>query len=148
MTHPGHDQIRAALETDSVIDIVTTGARSGLQRTTEIWFTNVSRRIIICGTPGGTGGGGPRVPRDWLANLTAQPAFIFRLKESVQAELTARAIPVLEAGERRALMSSPETHWYREQVESVDDLVRHSPIVDVRFTGDFVWLNPTATPSH
>ena len=146
MTHPDHDQIQAALQTDSVIDIVTTGARSGLQRTTEIWFTNVSGRIIICGTPGGTGGSGPRVPRDWLANLMANPEFIFRLKESVQTELTALALPVLEAGERRALMSAPETHWYRDQVDSVDDLVRHSPIVEVRFAGEFVWLNPTATP--
>jgi len=126
--------------------IVTTGARSGLQRTTEIWFTNVAGRIIICGTPGGTGDGGIIVPRDWLANLTAHPEFIFRLKERVQAELTARATLVLEPRERRALMSAPETLWYRQHVDSVDDLVRHSPIVDVRFTGEFSWLNLAATP--
>lgn len=142
MTKPRHDRIRAALEADQVVDIVTTGARSGLQRTTEIWFTNVSGRIIICGTPAGTGGSGPRAPRDWLANLVAHPEFMFCLKESLEARLTARATPVLEEGERRALMSASETQWYRDEVDSVEDLVRHSPIVDVRFTGEYSWLNP------
>ncbi len=141
MTKPRHDRIRVALETDSVIDIVTTGARSGLQRTTEIWFMNVSGRIIICGTPGGTGGGGPRVPRDWLANLIAYPEFAFCLKESMEVCLPARATPVGDVAQRRALMSAPETQWYRDQVDSVDDLIQHSPIVDVRFTGEYSWLN-------
>ena len=142
MTKSHRDRIRAALEADQLVDIVTTGARSGLRRTTEIWFTNVSGRIIICGTPAGTGGDGPRAPRDWLANLVAHPDFMFCLKESLEAHLTARAMPVLEEGERRALMSAPETQWYRNEVDSVEDLVRHSPIVDVRFTGEYSWLNP------
>jgi hypothetical protein len=141
MTPSRNDGLRNALETDQIIDIITTGARSRLQRTTEIWFTNVSGRIIICGTPGGTGGGGPRVSRDWLANLVAYPEFTFRLKESMRIELPARATPVSDVSQRRALMSAPETQWYRDQVDSVEDLVRHSPIVDVRFTGEYDWLN-------
>jgi hypothetical protein len=141
MTSSKNNGIRAALTTDRVIDIVTTGARSGLQRTTEIWFSNVSGHIIICGTPGGTGGGGPRVARDWLANLVANPEFTFRLKESLRVELPARATPVSDPSQRRALMSAPETEWYRDQVDSVEDLVRHSPIVAVLFTGEYDWLN-------
>ncbi|MEA3511348.1 MAG: hypothetical protein U9R51_07940 [Actinomycetota bacterium] len=142
MTPLNQDRIRLALEKDRVVDIITTGARSRLQRTTEIWFTNVSGRIIICGTPGGTGGNGPRVPRDWLANLVAYPEFTFCLKESVEACLPARATPVGDVVQRRALMSAPETQWYRDEVDSVDDLVEHSPIVDVMFTGEYGWLNP------
>jgi hypothetical protein len=141
MTSSRNNGIRAALATDRVIDIITTGARSGLQRTTEIWFTNVSGRIIICGTPGGTGGSGPRVARDWLANLATNPKFTFRLKESLRIDLPARAAPVTDVEQRRALMSAPETEWYRDQVDSVEDLVWHSPIVAVLFTGEYDWLN-------
>jgi len=90
---PTRAQIRAALEADQTIDIVTIGARSGRPQTTEIWFTNVSGRIIICGTPGAKGGNGARVPRDWLANLIANPDFLFCLKESVQASRATSTTP-------------------------------------------------------
>lgn len=138
---PTRGEIRAALETDQTIDIVTIGARTGHQRTTEIWFTNVSGRIIICGTPGAKGGNAQRSPRDWLANLTANPDFHFCLKESVQARLTANATAVTEMDDRWALMVAPQTQWYRDQVDSVEHLVREGPIVEVTFTGAYVWLN-------
>ncbi|MEJ2606366.1 MAG: TIGR03618 family F420-dependent PPOX class oxidoreductase [Anaerolineales bacterium] len=130
------DAIRRALRTDRTIDIITTGAKSGLQRRTEIWFTNVGGRIIICGTPDAKGGKGPRKPRDWLANLKAQPQFTFCLKESLRAELPARAVLIEDPQERRRLMSAPETKWYRDQVDSIDDLVSGSPIVEVLFDDD------------
>ena len=138
---PTRAQIRAALETDQTIDIVTIGARSGEPRTTEIWFTNVSGRIIICGTPGAKGGNGPPVPRDWLANLRAHPDFLFCLKESVQVQLTARATPVTDVEDRSALMLAPETQWYRDQVDSTEALVADGPIVDIAFVGEYAWLD-------
>ena len=129
------DAIRAALAGDLTVDIVTTGARSGRPRTVEIWFMNIAGRIVITGTP---------ARRDWLANLRVNPDFVFRLKESVQVDLTARAAPVLDPDDRRAVMTAPQTQWYREQVESVDELVAGSPMVDVVFTGDYAWLNGDA----
>ena len=84
------ENIRKALENDRTIDIITTGAKSGLPRKIEIWFTNLAGRIIICGTPGSRGEQGPRTPRDWLANLKANPDFTFCLKESINAELPRR----------------------------------------------------------
>ena len=119
------DKIRAALNSDKTIDIVTTGARTGVPRTTEIWFTRVGRRIIICGTSG--------FRRDWLANLKANPEFVFVLKESLSARLQARAVPIVDPEDRRKLMTSPETSWYREQGISVEDLVQGCPIVEVFF---------------
>jgi PPOX class probable F420-dependent enzyme len=130
------EAIRQALRTDRTIDIITTGAKSDLPRRIEIWFTNVGGRIIICGTPDAIGGKGPRKPRDWLANLKAHPRFTFCLKESLQAELPARAVVIEDPQDRRRLMSAPETQWYRDQVDSIDDLVAGSPIVEV-FFGDF-----------
>ena len=128
-----NDEIRSALSKDRLIDIVTTGARTGLPRKTEIWFTNVSGRIIICGTPDAEGKNGPRARRDWLANLKAKPEFLFCLKESVTIQLPARAVPIVDPEERRQLMTAPETEWYREQVVSVEELIESSPIVEVFF---------------
>ena len=128
-----NDEIQRALRKDRLIDIVTTGAKSGLPRKTEIWFTNVGGRIIICGTPDAEGQGGPRARRDWLANLRANPDFLFCLKESFTAQLHARAMIIVNPEDRRRLMTAPETQWYRDQVASVDDLVAGSPIIEVFF---------------
>ncbi len=141
MDDPGKAAMRRALRTDRTIDIVTTGARTGLPRTTEIWFTNVGGRIVICGTPSADGTPGPRKPRNWLANLAANPDFLFCLKESVNVRLTARARVVRDPAERRRIMSAPETAWYRDRGTSLEELVAASPIVDVRFTGEFASLN-------
>jgi len=128
-----NDEIQRALREDRLIDIITTGAKSGLPRKTEIWFTNVGGRIIICGTPAAKGGNGPRARRDWLANLRAHPEFLFCLKESLTIQLRARAVVLVDQEDRRRLMTTPETQWYRDQVDSVEDLVEGSPIIEVFF---------------
>ncbi len=128
-----NEEIRELLRNDRTIDIITIGAKSGLPRRLEIWFTNVNSRIIICGTPNATGEKGPYSRRDWLANLRAHPEFLFCLKESLKMELPARAVEIVDPADRRYLMSAPETKWYREQVDSIEDLVRESPIVEVFF---------------
>ena len=138
---PTIQQIRTALEHDLTIDIVTIGAKSGQPRKTEIWFTNIDGQIIICGTPAAEGESGVRAKRDWLANMIANPDFRFCLKESLPAELTARAHLVRDRDERRRLMSAPETQWYRDQVDSVEQLVDDSPIVRIEFTGNFTVQN-------
>lgn len=127
------DEIKKALNEDQTIDIITTGAKTGLPRTTEIWFMNINGRIIICGTPNATGDTGKYTPRDWLANLRANPEFTFCFKESINAQLQARAVEILDAEDRRYVMSAPETQWYRGQVDSLDELVNYSPIVEVFF---------------
>ena len=128
-----NDEIRNALNNDRTIDIITTGAKSGKPRKIEIWFTNVAGRIIICGTPDVEGNKGPRFRRDWLANLKANPEFLFCLKESLNVELPARAVLIVDPDDRRQLMSAPETKWYIDQVDSIEDLVEGSPIVEVFF---------------
>ncbi|NNF69098.1 MAG: nitroreductase family deazaflavin-dependent oxidoreductase, partial [Acidimicrobiia bacterium] len=72
------DPILQALRTDLTIDITTVGRVSGEPRRTEIWFRNLDDQVYITGTPG---------PRDWYANLVANPSFTFHLKESVTADL-------------------------------------------------------------
>jgi len=126
-------KIWEALRKDRTIDIITIGAKSGLPRKIEIWFTNVNGRIIICGTPNAKGEKGQYSPRDWLANLRAHPDFTFCLKESIQIELPATAVEIVDPDDRRYLMSAPQTKWYRDQVVSIEELVNYSPIVEVFF---------------
>ena len=127
------EEIRIALKTDRTIDIITTGAKTGLPRKKEIWFWNIDGRIIISGTPSAGGEKGAIRPRDWLANMKAHPQFLFCLKESVKVNLPARAVEITDVQDRRRLMSAPETKWYRDQGNSVEDLVKGSPIVEVFF---------------
>jgi len=116
--------IQQALDQDETIDITTIGRKSGRPQRLEIWFRRVAGRTYITGTPG---------MRDWYANLLAEPRFIFHLKESVQADLPARAQPITDPAERRRILADPVMRWYHQQVASLDDLVAGSPLVEVLF---------------
>ncbi len=123
-----NEEIKQALYGKEVIvDITTTGRRSGIPKRMEIWFHNINGQIIITGTPG---------PRGFLANLIANPNFTFHLKGEVRADLPATARIITDPDERRAIMSAPETAWYREQVGGVEPLVEGSPMLEVMFTDD------------
>ncbi len=119
------EKIRQALNNDETIDITTTGRKSGKPRRIEIWFKQVNGRTYITGTPG---------TRDWYANLLENPEFIFHLKESVEADLPARARFVRDPAERHAILSDPVMAWYHGQVDSLDELVMDSPLIEVIFT--------------
>jgi len=91
------DETATALAQDRVIDITTTGRRTGHPRRIEIWFHRVDGRYYITGTPGR--------PRDWYANLVAHPGFTFHLKESATADLPATARPVTDPAEREKVFA-------------------------------------------
>lgn len=120
--------MRRALETDRTIDITTIGRRSGQPRRIEIWMLHLDGRFVITGTPG---------RRDWLANLVAHPQLTVHLKQSVPADLVARATPILDEGVRRAVLEHQAAAWYREQAP-VDALVARSPMVELTFADDSV----------
>ena len=88
------DEILRALASDQTIDITTIGRASGQPRRLEMWFHNLDGEIFITGTPG---------KRDWYANLLVNPAFAFHLKRSAIADLAARATPIVDPAERRAV---------------------------------------------
>src|SRR5215216_7599989 len=88
------DHVRDALANDRTIDITTIGRNSGLPRRIETWFYRVDDQIYLTGSPG---------RRDWYANLLANPDFTFHLKQSVAAALPARATPITDPEERRAI---------------------------------------------
>ncbi len=117
-------KIQEALERDTTIDITTRGRKTGQERRIEIWFTRAKERIFITGTPG---------KRDWYANLQADPNFTFHLKESLQADLPARARPILDLDTRRRILSGPEFSWYHRNSASREDFIQRAPLVEVDF---------------
>ena len=112
--------IKQALERDRTIDITTTGRKTGQPHCTEIWFHNVAGLLYITGTPG---------RRDWYANLLAHPEFTFHLKQSVHADLPARATAVLDKAQRREIMAT--IHQKLSGKRDLEAWVDGSPLVAV-----------------
>lgn len=116
------EDTRRALGRDRVIDITTIGRRSGQPRRIEMWFHNLDGRIYITGLPG---------RRDWYDNMVANPTFTFHLKESAAADLPARAAPIEDPDERRAILAR-----ILDRLGRADDLAAWeaaSPLVTVTF---------------
>jgi deazaflavin-dependent oxidoreductase (nitroreductase family) len=114
------ERVQYALERDRTIDITTRGRKTGQLHRTEIWFHNIDGHLYITGTPG---------RRDWYANLLAHPEFTFHLKQSVHADLPARATPILDAARRRAIISS--IHQKLSGHRDLEAWVKGSPLVAV-----------------
>ena len=91
------DTIRKALDTDRLVDITTIGRKTGQPHRIEIGFHWIEDDLFICGTPG---------PRGWLANLKVNPEFIFHLKQSLQIDLSATAIPIFSESDRRSVFAT------------------------------------------
>ena len=112
------DRIRRALSRGHLIDITTTGRRSGRQRRIEVVFHNFGGRLFISGRPG---------RRGWYANLVAHPRFTFHLKGPVKADLPAIARPITDLTERREVLGQVANAWRMD----VGILMRGAPLVEV-----------------
>lgn len=119
-THLGED-VRRALAHGHLIDITTTGRRSGAPRRIELTFHALDRRIWISGMPS-------RRPRAWLRNLEADPRMTLHLKGPVRADLPARARVVTDPDERRRVLERIAWIWKRTDV---DAMVEFSPLIEV-----------------
>ena len=121
------DTIRAALEHSGVIDITTTGRRSGKARRIEIFIHSLGGRLVISGMPM------PDRTRAWLHNLEADPALTIHLKGPYAvADLPATARVITDPAERRALLTGVAANWNRTDL---DVMVEHSPLIEVTVPG-------------
>lgn len=116
--------IQRALENDRVIDITTTGRKSGQPRRIEIWFYNVDGRLFLTGKP---------YKRDWYANLLADPQLTFHLKNSAKADLPARARIVEDEAERRQIFN--RILDILDRPHYLDTWTEQSPLVEVLLAG-------------
>lgn len=117
------DRTRRALERGHVIDITTTGRRTGEARRIEIVFHNVDGRLYITGMArrGST--------RAWIRNLEDDPRMTVHLKDGVTADLPATARIVTDEAERRRVLTWVKTHAWPKA--DVDEMVQHSPLIEV-----------------
>jgi deazaflavin-dependent oxidoreductase (nitroreductase family) len=118
-------ETRAALQRDRTIEITTTGRRSGRPRRIETWFYNVEGRIYLSGSPG---------RRDWYANLQADPRLVFHLKQSVHADLPARARLITDLEERREVIAGIFALLGRRS--DPGEWLARSPLAEVEFDGE------------
>jgi deazaflavin-dependent oxidoreductase (nitroreductase family) len=98
--------VKEALERGGVIDITTTGAKTGKTRRIEINFHHLDGQFFITGFPGRK--------RDWLANLNANPEFTVHLKRGLRADVEAEAVEIRDDDGRAEVL-------YRILTESWDN---------------------------
>jgi deazaflavin-dependent oxidoreductase (nitroreductase family) len=115
------DPVAAALEHGGIVDITTTGRKSGEPRRLEIAFHNIGGRIYISGTPS-------RKRRSWIANLASDPHFTLHLKRGIRADLPATARIIDAEAERREVLPHIARAWNRNDLE---EMVRYSPLIEV-----------------
>jgi len=122
------NKVRAALQkSGSIIDITTTGRKTGEARRLEIVFHNFGGTVYISGFP-------RPEKRSWLANMEGCADFTFHLKNDVKADLPASARSITDAAERRAILGQvkrSQTGWADVDIE---DAVKMSPLVEVTFS--------------
>ena len=114
----------ARLGAERTVEITTIGRRSGRPVRIEIWWFRFEDRFLITGTPG---------PRDWLANLQAEPRIVVH---ALGLDLPGRTRQVDDDGLRRRFFAQPdpEVEWYLANAD-VRDLVTRAPMVEVLLDG-------------
>jgi deazaflavin-dependent oxidoreductase (nitroreductase family) len=113
--------VAEALRRGHLVDITTTGRKTGRPRRLEIMFHNIGDRLYISGIPS-------RRRRSWLANLDANAHFTFHLKGRVRADLPATARVIDDEAERREILPHVARAWNRNDLEQ---MVRYSPLIEV-----------------
>ena len=121
-TAPRSEAIRRLLDRGGLIDITTTGRRSGLPRRLEIVFHNIDGRLIITGQP-------RHRKRAWLLNLEADPRMTFHIKGPLEADLPATARVITDETERRATAEWVVANAWHNQ--DADAMTAYSPMIEV-----------------
>lgn len=124
MTTLTDDRVRRALSRGHLVDITTTGRRSGRPRRIELVFHNIDGRIYISGRPGRR--------RSWIANLAADPRMIFHLKGAVQADLPAHGRVITDRAERERILAPIAAGWRYDPAL----MVASSPLIEVTLSED------------
>jgi deazaflavin-dependent oxidoreductase (nitroreductase family) len=121
------DNLRTALHRSQVIDLTTTGRRTGRQRRIEIFLHDLDGRLFITGMPRADR------TRDWIHNIEADPRVVVHLKKGAVADVPATARVIRDPDERRPLIEAAARRWGRTDVEY---MLQHSPLIVLTVAGD------------
>jgi deazaflavin-dependent oxidoreductase (nitroreductase family) len=120
---PRNHAIQRLLDRGGLIDITTTGRRSGRPRRIEIVFHSMDGRIVISGMPS------PGRIRAWIHNLEADPHITLHLKGPLSADLPGTARVISDPAERRVVAAWLVKHsWPRMDA---DTMAAYSPMIEV-----------------
>ncbi len=120
---PKTQATQRVLSRGGLIDITTTGRRSGRPRRLEIVFHNMDGRIVISGMPW------PGRTRAWIHNLEADPHITLHLKGPLASDLPGTARVIIDPSERRIVADWLVRHsWPRMDAAS---MAADSPMIEV-----------------
>ena len=111
---------QAALHRSQVIDLTTTGRRTGKQRRIEIFLHDNDGLLFITGMPRADR------TRDWIRNIEADPHVVLHLKQSVVADVPATARVITDPDERWPFIEAAARRWRRTDVP---EMLKHSPLI-------------------
>jgi deazaflavin-dependent oxidoreductase (nitroreductase family) len=114
------NDVNKALHRSQLIDLTTTGRRSGLPRRIEIFLHDEDGVLFITGMPRRDR------TRDWIHNITTDPHVIVHLKQGIEADVPATARVITDPHEARPLIEAAARRWRRDDV---DDMIAHSPLI-------------------
>ncbi len=89
--------VKEAMDRGGLADITTMGRKTGEGRRIEIYFHQFDGAYYLTGKPGR--------PRDWSANIMANPEFTLHLKKDVTADVVVVGEPEPDREERAPILS-------------------------------------------
>ena len=123
------DNTVAALNQGGIADIITIGRKSGQPRRTEIYFHQLDDKFYVSGTA---------EPRDWVANLNADPHFVLHLKRCLSANVSATARHVTKIAERRRIIRRILTAGSEQDADTItpemDDVATNGLLIEFTVT--------------
>jgi deazaflavin-dependent oxidoreductase (nitroreductase family) len=121
------DSIRASLLRSQIIDLTTTGRRTGRRRRIEIFLHEKDGLLFITGMPRANR------TRDWIHNVAADPRVVVHLKQSVVADIPATARVITDPEQRQPLIEVAAQRWGRTDIPA---MLQHSPLIVLDVDGD------------
>ena len=115
-----------ALARSQLIDMTTTGRRTGQPRRIEIALHSIDGRLYISGMPRADH------KRAWILNLERDPRLTLNLKQTTHADVPATARIIEDPVERRKVLELVAARWRRTDV---DVMVAHSPLIELTVAG-------------
>ncbi len=104
--------VKEAMDRGGIADITTIGRKTGEERRIEIYFHHFDGAYYLTGKP--------VRPRDWIANIIANPEFTLHLKKGVTADVQVVGEPEPDREERARILRRALIESWGSEPEKVD----------------------------
>jgi len=108
--------VKDAMNGGGLADITTTGRKTGEPRRVEIFFHHFDGDYYLTGQPRG--------PRDWNANILANPEFTLHLKNGVSADVVVAGEAEPDPNERERIIRRAQIENWNYESEKVESSIK------------------------